>query len=150
MVVKTTTYMLYNPESSYQIGNGTSMTQLPVNESRIALPMGYISSEKLDSLPMNTELNGSWGPIAWDIDYNIDVSDLTNSFFKVKINLFGIHIINTTIDKDNTKINVDLSVSGVGIVATLGVDFINRRLYFSGDLNFVVYIKKFDITLLKF
>ena len=111
---------------------------------------GYIDSNDFDNLPVSSEIKGKLGPLAWDIKYTIDRSEIINSVFDVKIDLFGINVVNSKIDKNNPKIAFKATVSGVTLDAEIGIDFEGERIYLSGYLDFVVYKKSFDITILKF
>ena len=111
---------------------------------------GYIDSDHLDALPINSETKGSWGPLSWDISANIDKTDIINSSFHIQISFYNTTIINSTFDKNNPKLDVNFKISGIGIQVETGIDFGGERIYLSGVLDFQVYKKEFDITLLKF
>lgn len=134
--------------------SGNNLTSCQVllqdNLKNIVLPGGFIPEEQLDAMPMTSILSGSWGPIEWEVDANIDITDINNSYFKVKVSVFGMKVVDTTLNFTNPNINVDLTISGVGVVFQVGVDFVARRVYIKGVLDFVFYKKPFDITILKF
>ncbi|EGO86465.1 hypothetical protein G8S49_04475 [Clostridium botulinum C] len=100
--------------------------------------------------PVTGQVGGNWGIINWEIDYNIDPDNIYDDSFAVKVSLLGINIVDTTLDANNPSVNINLSVSGVGIDAILGIDFANRTLYLKGFLNFIFYQQRFNLTLFKF
>ncbi|KEI12533.1 hypothetical protein Z959_09860 [Clostridium novyi B str. ATCC 27606] len=100
--------------------------------------------------PVTGDVSGNWGILNWDINYNIDPDNIYDDSFSVKITLLGFNIVDTVIDANNPTFDINLSVSGVGIQAILGIDFANRILYLKGHLNFVFYQQNFNITLFKF
>ncbi|KLU75268.1 hypothetical protein [Clostridium botulinum] len=100
--------------------------------------------------PSNGETSGDWGPLHWEINYNIDPSDIYKDSFKIKITLSGVSIVDTELDAQHPKLNINLTISGVGIIGELGVDFVNRLVYLKGNLNFIFYQKAFNLVLLRF
>lgn len=120
------------------------------NLQNMILPSGYIGEEQLSSMPMLSALKGSWGPLEWDVDVHIDSENILKSYFYIKISAFGINIVNARIDSNNPKIDVNLKIMGVGITLEVGVDFSARRIYLKGVLDFILYKKTFDITILNF
>ena len=124
----------------------------PNSSSQNQVPMvgGFIAKEHLEALPMSSEISGSWGPLSWEIEFDVTESDISKDYFKIKLMFFGTTIINDNLSETHPEIDVNLSLSGVGLTATIGVDFTNKIVFLRGNLNFVVYSKQFDITLLKF
>lgn len=117
--------------------------------------LGSLSKEEQDKLMADIEgspfaHNGSWGPISWNVAFNLDLQDISNSSADVKVSVFSVNIIDAHIDVKNPKVVVDLTVAGVGVTAELGIDFSNRTIYLKGKLNFIFYTKDFNITLLSF
>lgn len=131
----------------------SSDTNSDANTSLLAF--SSMSKEQIDTLKTEIEnaplmQMGAWGPISWDVDFHLDIHDLKKSYAYVKISVFGIEIIDCRIDAKNPKIDIEFNIKGVGLKAELGIDFIDRRIYIKGKLNFVFYSKDFDITLVKF
>ena len=125
----------------------TTQAQLMCAKQRVG---GYIDSNHLDALPVSHHSKGSWGPLSWEVDANVDKQDIINSSFHIKISFYGTTLIDSTFDKDNPKLDADFKISGVGVQVEVGIDFDGERIYLSGVLDFQVYKKKFDITILKF
>lgn len=98
----------------------------------------------------NGEISGDWGPLHWDIQYNIDPSDIYKDNFKINVTFSGITIVDTVLDAQHPKVDINLTISGVGIIGELGVDFANRLVYLKGNLNFIFYQKAFNLVLLRF
>ena len=111
---------------------------------------GFIPKDHLEALPMVSNISGNWGPLSWEIDYDVTEPDISMDYIKIKLMFFGTTILNDTLSETHPEIDVNLSVFGVGLTATVGVDFPNKIVFLRGNLNFVVYSKQFDITLLKF
>ena len=140
--------------------------------SKISLERGHIMSVKFNRLDQeNTELQlneeqllaiekeylsaplksgGSFGPISWDVDFSIDLDDITKSHAYVRVSVMGFQIIDGRLDVNNPRLTVDLTVAGVGVKAEVGIDFDKRRIYFRGTLNFIFYSTDYDFTILSF
>lgn len=156
-------------KACYQISGTTlnnSLTYIGVLDSSVkALPQDLdlesvgtipkISETQLEELKESIEnpsfaQSGSYGPFSWNINLDINTSDITKSSASIMISFLSVKIIDTELNAENPKVSVDLSVAGVGIEAELGVDFSKRTIYLKGKLKALMYIKDFNITLLQF
>lgn len=94
--------------------------------------------------------SGTYGPLSWDVCFNLDTQDITKSSVDVKIAVLSFNIIDAHLDAQNPKAAANLSVAGIGVVAELGVDFNKRIVYLKGKLDFVLYKKEFNINIFSF
>lgn len=103
-----------------------------------------------DYLSAPLKSGGSYGPISWDADFYLDFQDISKSYAYIKVAVFGFTIIDGRLDGSNPKIIADLTVGGVGVKAEVGIDFQDRRIYFKGTLNFILYKTDYDFTICSF
>lgn len=94
--------------------------------------------------------NGTCGPFTWNIAFDLNMSDISKSYADVKVSVFSYNIINTRIDAKNPKVNLDLTVAGVGVKGELGIDFSKRSIYIKGTLSYFFGHQDFSYTLINF
>lgn len=120
------------------------------NNPMLSMAGGHISKEHLEALPMLNNISGGWGPLSWEIDIDIKEPDISKDYFRIKLMFFGTTILNENFSETHPEIDVNLTLFGVGLTCTVGVDYTKRIVFLRGNLNFVVYSKQFDLTLYKF
>lgn len=133
--------------------SANELTQESKPKAIAAIPQ--ISEAQLELLKESIEnpsftQSGSYGPFSWNINLDINASNITKSNASIIISFLSVKIIDTELNAANPKITIDLNVAGVGIKAELGIDFNKHIIYLKGKLNALVYIKDFNITLLQF
>lgn len=94
--------------------------------------------------------NGTCGPFSWNIAFDLNMSDISQSYADVKVSIFSCNIINTRIDAKNPNAVLDLTVAGVGVKGELGIDFAKRIVYIKGTLSYIISHKDFNYTLINF
>ncbi len=90
---------------------------------------------------------GSIGPISYYVDVDLNLGNLIESSFAVKIGIFGVDLIDIVLDVNNPRATIDLSVSGVGVVGEVGIDFDGCRIYCSLELDYLVGSKTYTFDL---
>lgn len=139
--------------SAISVGEGLDSVSL--EQANILLDYSNLSDEQLNQIKADLESaplaqSGSYGPLSWDISFHFDPIDIKKSRADVQIYAYGVNIIAAQLDVQNPKITVDKSIAGVGVIVELGLDFNSRKIYLKGNLNFVIYTKSFDLTILSF
>ena len=94
--------------------------------------------------------NGILGPLNWGVKPQINHDDILKSSIDVNITLFGVEILNATLNVSNPKATVNMKIKGVGVSAELGADFSRRIVYLKGNMQLGGRTKKFDYTILSF
>ncbi len=90
---------------------------------------------------------GAVGPISYYVDVNLNLNNLLESNFVVKLGVFGIDLIDIVLDAQNPRATIDLTVSGIGVVGEVGIDFDGRRIYCSLELGYLVGSKTYTFDI---
>ena len=108
-----------------------------------------ISETQLEELKESIEnpsfaQSGSYGPFSWNINLDINTSDITKSSASIMISFLSVKIIDTELNAANPKVSVNLSVAGVGIEAELGGRFQQTYNLPQGQIKSPYVYKRFQ------
>lgn len=91
--------------------------------------------------------SGSVGPFNYEITVNLDFENPLNSKFYVKLTFMGVTLLNVQLDANNPTVGIDLSVAGIGVEGTVGVDFASCRVYAAITLKAFIYTKRYEFDI---
>jgi len=123
-----------------------------LDAANAALPLTneQLQAIEKDLLSAPLKQSGSYGYVSWDVDFHLDITDITKSYAYLKVAVCGINIVDGRLDINNPKFTIDATVVGVGVNTEVGIDFNKRLVYFKGYLNFIFYRYTYDFTIFSF
>ena len=150
MAYSVTTTMQLNVRRERGHIMSVKFNRLDQENSTIQLSEEQLMAIEKDFLSAPLRSSGSYGPVSWNVDFSIDLDDITKSYAYIRISVSGFDIINGRLDADNTKLTANLTIAGTGVKAEVGIDYNQRRIYLKGTLSFFFYTTDLDFTIFSF
>ncbi len=127
------------------------LTDLEIDEQSDFVELKNKEKIEKDLKNPNLKVAASWSDIIdWDIDFHLDIDNITDSYANINISLLGINIISTCLDFNNPKVNINAKIRDIGLDAELGIDFNKRIIYLKGSLDLIIISESIDLILLSF
>lgn len=104
--------------------------------------------DALDDTPRS--YNGTCAFLGWSVVLVPNSSDIAKSSAQVKVSAFSHEIANCQLDENHPQQIFNQSISSIGIVGEIGIDFINRSICIKGKISYEIGCKDFNYTLLQF